>query len=286
MFLPDLYFSTIFQKGVSPVMNHYYFVRQNVRTTKPVPSAIIPYIDVTIVLRGVLHYYMNGEPIEVRGGEAIVYQPGDHRVRTKGGAAEYFSFNITLNDPSEAAPFHGHLTGCVTEEILTILRLCEGFHGVYSSHAMEKSKYCFLMLYYILYEKYNESKQNTYVSTIKEFIAEHIGKPLTLSEISGTVFLSPNYCNHIFKSQTGETITDYVLRVKMEQARHLLLTSPLSLTDIASALGYKEYSYFSRIFKKESGLSPSAFRRSAMYTNYAVDEDPFGELIAPEEPIK
>jgi len=247
-------------------MKFSHFARRSVRTTSPLPTARLPYIDVTLVISGVMRYTLNEDEIELHAGDAIIFREGDIRARKSGGAAEYYSFNITFSEENTVPGFCGALRNCVNEEIMTLLELFENCHSIYTSHAMEKSKHCFLMLYYILYEKYKESKQDTYVSRIKQCIADHITEPITLTQISREVFLSPNYCNHIFKTQTGCTISEYILRTKMERAKHLLLTTPKSLADVATSLGYKQYSYFSRIFKKEVGVSPVSFRKSYSYS--------------------
>ncbi len=252
-------------------MKFSHFVRRKVRSTVAMPHAVIPFIDVTIVTSGVMHYTINGESMELHAGDVIVYSPGDVRSRDAGGAATYFSFNITLKEGTEYPRFHGHLINCINDEILSLVSLYERFHNGYTSQEREKCKHCFLMLYYILYEIHTDAKQDNYISKIKQYVADHLSEPLSLSGVSTAVFLSPNYCNHIFKTQTGETIMEYALRVKMERARHLLLTSAMPLSEVAAALGYKQYSYFSGLFKKEVGVSPAAFRRNAFYTNKAEE---------------
>ncbi len=247
-------------------MNVFYFTRNKVRSVFFIRPTRLPYMDVTIVLSGVMRYTLNGEKIELHGGDAIVFQKDDVREREEGGAAEYYSFNVTLEEESDLPLFSGKLTACVNDEILAMLRLYEGCYGVFSSRSGEKGKHCFLMLYYALYENFNESKTDNHVARIKRCIADHINDPITLAQISAEVFLSPNYCNYIFKSHTGSTITEFVLKVKMERAKQLLLNTGMPLVEIAYSLGYKQYSYFSRIFKKEVGVSPASFRNAWLYS--------------------
>ncbi len=247
-------------------MNVFYFTRNKVRSVFCIPPTRLPYADVTIVLSGVMRYTINGEKVELHGGDAIVFQEGDVREREAGGAAEYYSFNVTLGEAHGLPIFRGKLSECVNDEILAVLRLYEGCYGVFSSHTGEKGNHCFLMLYYALFEKFNESKADSHVSRIKRYIADHINDPITLSQISAEVFLSPNYCNYIFKSHTGTTITDFVLKAKMDRAKQLLLNTAMPLVEIAYSLGYKQYSYFSRVFKNEVGVSPASFRNGWLYS--------------------
>ena len=247
-------------------MNVVYFTRNKVRSVFSIPPARIPYMDVTIVLAGVMRYSLNGERIELHGGDAIVFQEGDVREREAGGAAEYYSFNVTPEKECRLPFFRGKITDCVNDEILSILRLYEGCYGMFSSRSGEKGNHCFLMLYFALHEKFSESKPDNHVARIKRCIADHINDPIGLADISAEVFLSPNYCNYIFKSHTGSTITEFVIKVKMERAKQLLLNTAMPLPEIAYSLGYKQYSYFSRLFKKEVGVSPASFRKTWMYS--------------------
>lgn len=247
-------------------MKVVYFTRNKVRSVFYLPAEALPYLDVTIVLSGVMRYTLNGEKLELHGGDAIVFQTGDIRGREEGGAAEYYSFNIKMDGEHDLPIFHGKLTDCVNDELLTILRLYEGSYGVFASQSGEKGNHCFLMLYYALFEKYSESKPINHVSRIKRYIADHINDPITLSQISTEVFLSPNYCNYVFKSHTGITISDFVLKAKVERAKQLLVNTTMPLVEIAYSLGYKQYSYFSRIFKKEVGISPASFRNAWLYS--------------------
>lgn len=246
-------------------MDVFYFTRNKVRSVFYIPATHLQYVDVTIVLSGVMRYLLNGEKIELHGGDAIVFQVDDIREREESGAAEYYSFNVRLDEGDALPLFSGKLTGCVNDEICTLLRLYEGAYGVFSSQSGEKGNHCFLMLYYALLEKFNESKSDNHVSRIKRCIAEHINDPITLSQISSEVFLSPNYCNYVFKTHTGSTITEFVLKAKMERAKQLLINTAMPLVEIAYSLGYKQYSYFSRLFKKEVGVSPASFRNAFLY---------------------
>lgn len=248
-------------------MNITYFTRKKIRTTDELEIMCLPYIDVTVLLAGVMRYTMNQKVIELHAGDVIVFQPGDIRTRESSGPTEYYSFNVLIDEGDSLPLFHGVLTNCVNDDIRTLLCLYESCDAFYSTYAQEKCRHCFSMLYYTLYEISYESKKDTYVSKIKQCIAEHIQEPITLSQISSEVFLSPNYCNYLFKSQTGNTITEYILRMKMERATYLMLNTNMALTDISLSLGYKEYSYFSRMFKKVMNVSPVYFRKRYIFSN-------------------
>ena len=120
------------------------------------------------------------------------------------------------------------------------------------------------LLNYILLEL-NDAVQlesnNKHIIDIIKFINEHISEPITLSTVSDRINLTKEYVSHIFKKETGKTVTDYINERKMMIAKEMLLCSKYELTDISTRLGYDNYSYFSKLFKKQFGTSPSAIRK-------------------------
>ena len=83
-----------------------------------------------------------------------------------------------------------------------------------------------------------------------------------MTRISREFYLTPSYLCDIFKKYTGCTITGYLLKIRMEKASGMLLNTNLSLVEIAAQVGYSDYNYFSRLFKRYFNISPNAFRKS------------------------
>ena len=94
----------------------------------------------------------------------------------------------------------------------------------------------------------------------EQFILDHIDKKLVLSEIAKVSGLSVPYFSTIFKEEMGENFSDYLNRVRTEKAALLLTTSDLTLSKIAKLCGFEDQSWFSKIFKLHSGMSPGKFR--------------------------
>lgn len=98
------------------------------------------------------------------------------------------------------------------------------------------------------------------IKEIKEIIHKRFGENLALSDIANEVFLTPTYICLIFKQETGETINEYLTKVRIEQAKKLIKDSKLKFYNICNEVGYSDPNYFSRIFKKYTGYSPSEYR--------------------------
>ena len=82
-----------------------------------------------------------------------------------------------------------------------------------------------------------------------------------LLELSKMAYLSPAYLCRFFKKVTGTTISNYVLRVRIDQAKELLIKSDLTITQIAFKIGFESHSYFDRVFYRFTKLSPKTFRQ-------------------------
>lgn len=99
------------------------------------------------------------------------------------------------------------------------------------------------------------------VAKIKRYVFEHICQPVSRAEIAASVFLTPDYVSKIFKSETGINLKDYVNETRIEKAKELLSTTSQSVSEIAVAVGFDNFSYFSTLFKKITGVSPSSYNR-------------------------
>ncbi|MGD6816655.1 response regulator transcription factor [Metabacillus sp. 84] len=95
----------------------------------------------------------------------------------------------------------------------------------------------------------------------RQYIQANFTEPITLEEVAGQTNLSPTYFTKIFKEQTGQTFIDCVTELRMKRAKELLAGRDLSLKEIAYAVGYRDPSYFSRVFRKTAGQTPKQFRK-------------------------
>lgn len=106
----------------------------------------------------------------------------------------------------------------------------------------------------------NNSKNSRIISKIHSIIQKGYASELSISRIAEEVFLTPNYISLIFKKETGETITDYITRIRMGKAKELLTSTDLKVMEISELVGYENPHYFSTVFKKTVGLHPLKYR--------------------------
>ena len=100
---------------------------------------------------------------------------------------------------------------------------------------------------------------------IKDYIAKNYSNDLlSIKEISEHVKLSASYVCTYFKSQTGQTLNQYLTEYRMERAMRLLEDARNQIADISAKVGYSNGNYFSKSFKKFTGLSPSKYREKML----------------------
>ncbi|MCI8800262.1 response regulator [Acetatifactor muris] len=98
------------------------------------------------------------------------------------------------------------------------------------------------------------------VDRIREYIRNHYADNLNAVEIAAHFFLNASYLSAMFKEKAGMNMSAYIEAVRMEKAKQLLKGDRLSVTEIAMRTGYAESNYFSKVFKKYTGMSPRQYR--------------------------
>lgn len=99
-----------------------------------------------------------------------------------------------------------------------------------------------------------------FVQQVTSFIRDHYDQPLTLEEIALQAGLSPNYLCRLYKQETEQNLWDYITSYRMEKAKKLLNETNLKTYEVAYKVGFDNPNYFSKIFKKHTGISPQKFR--------------------------
>jgi two-component system response regulator YesN len=106
--------------------------------------------------------------------------------------------------------------------------------------------------------------QATHAQKAMAYIEEHLGSDVGLQQVARHVHLHPNHLSEVFKKETGITFGDYVTRQKIQRAMEILTISPAKISEVAARVGYEDVKYFSQIFKKYTGKTPSEFRETAV----------------------
>lgn len=104
------------------------------------------------------------------------------------------------------------------------------------------------------------SKNAEIIKKAIHYISKNFANPITLDTVANEVHLTPAYFSSMFRQSTGSTFKEYLNMVRIEESKRLLSNTDYSLLDIAIATGFEDQSYFSKVFKKYTGLTPKQYR--------------------------
>ena len=129
-----------------------------------------------------------------------------------------------------------------------------------SLSSLEKLPYKILKNYCLLSNNFNLQNYSLTVRNAIEYINLNLNIELSLSSISEVLDKNPSFLSNQFKRETGKTITKHIQETRIEKAITLLTTTDLSIQEISESVGINDLSWFSKLFKKIVGVSPTQYR--------------------------
>ncbi|OIJ17674.1 DNA-binding response regulator [Anaerobacillus alkalilacustris] len=102
---------------------------------------------------------------------------------------------------------------------------------------------------------------NPNINKLMQYIANHYAEPITLTEVAKHFHFNPSYLSNYFTTHNKESFTEYLNKIRIEEASKLLKQNTAAISEIGSMVGYSDHSYFCKVFKKTMGISPSQYRR-------------------------
>lgn len=248
------------------------------------------FTEFTFILSGKGKYLVDGKIYEVEAGDLIMCNPRvKHQnivVNSKEPTVEFFAgftdFHFK-NMPANSVVLKdgGYILHTTSETKQEILRHC--YEMIAENEASQVGKYFMLKahLMQILlllirditevadtnqkgcnFESYNKSYA---VKTIINYLNENYESKISLDQIAHNMYLSPVYISKIFKEETGESPINYLIKIRLEKARDILLESDGgSIKSIANSVGYEDVYHFSKLFKKYYGISPLYYKKTAL----------------------
>lgn len=108
---------------------------------------------------------------------------------------------------------------------------------------------------------------NKTVQATREYLEVHYSEEITLESVAEQVNISPQYFSKLIKKNTGFNFIDWLSMLRVKKAKELLTSSNYTVKEVCFLVGYKDPNYFSRIFKKRMGITPSDFVKNRVYIN-------------------
>ena len=233
------------------------------------------------VAAGKGHFYFNGKEHIVPAGNMVLYRPREEQ--------RYYYYGA---DHTEV--YWVHFTGNNVTNILRQYGFKDGEHIVHSGTSLEYShifqqmirelKECRphyenaciyrLHLLFILLSRLGEKKVRRktphmagQMRTAVNYFHENYCKPISVSDYARDMGLSVSWFTRSFREYTGTSPAQYLISLRISAAQSLLETTDHNVTEIAELVGYDNPLYFSRLFHKQTGMSPSDFRRQLQAWN-------------------
>ncbi len=114
---------------------------------------------------------------------------------------------------------------------------------------------------FILYES-RTAKLNPIIEKVQDFIKDNIGNEISLEQTARLAHVNPFYLSKLFKDETGSKFIDYVTELRLEKGKELLRHGGYSIKEISYRIGYPDQNYFSKLFRRKFGLTPTEYRTS------------------------
>jgi two-component system response regulator YesN len=108
----------------------------------------------------------------------------------------------------------------------------------------------------------HQGKRN-FIKIVLKYVEENYNRDISLSEAARVAFITPNYLSRIFKEEMNINFTDWLNHLRVDKAKDLLTRTNLKTYEIAEKVGYRDYKYFSMVFKKITGSPPQEFKRGS-----------------------
>lgn len=243
-------------------MNNFELIyyRHNINPANTyIPKNQINFCELTFVIGGELEYFVDGNPVKLREKDVVFIKSGSFRERKKvKKPVNYVSINFHTSDELDLPTY---IKGGLTREIMMLFGFCD-----------ETTKNAYLNSYKIL-GPINHSvleilkknllleSENFLTVKVKKYIHENLRERVTLNDISENTFYSAIYLETVFKKDTGKSIIEYLIDERLNVAKKMLIDGSIPLSEIAESVGFLDYNYFARTFKKHIGCTPTQYKK-------------------------
>ena len=112
----------------------------------------------------------------------------------------------------------------------------------------------------MMYYSYVSEERVAFV--LKDYVDVHFQEDITRDTLSDLSYYNPDYAARLFKKETGYSISEYINNIRISRAQNFLVESDLDIAEIARMCGFEDQSYFTKVFRRISGVTPKKYRDS------------------------
>ena len=246
----------------------------------------IVYID-----KGRVQIQRDTETLILKQGEILFHSPNEfHSIRALDSAPNIFviSFNCTSSAMSYFVRYQTSLDATLKTYLSSIIKEAEKTYIIpHNNPDLKKLKrksdgliggeqliktYLEQFLIFLLRSMINTpasslpqkaSQEDPLVNQIKEYLLLHVDKTIRVGDLCREFDYSRSYLSSHFYRHTGQTIMEYSTNLKMNEAKRLIRETDLNITQVSAKLSFDNPQYFSRVFKRKTGMTPTEFKNRA-----------------------
>ena len=212
-----------------------------------------------------VYTFDTGEELTCHSGECIYLPKGSNYTVSTAAPGECYAINFDILGEADFEPFSIHIKN--VRDMLTSFEAAErSFRNKKTGYRMRIREKLYRILAQLQREyadEYTSSAKKELIAPAVIYIHEHYTEgELSIAELSAMCNISPEYFRRIFGNIYGTSPVKYINDLKMSHARELLASGEYSVNDAATLSGFSDLSYFSREFKKVTGVSPRRFQSS------------------------
>ncbi len=224
-------------------------------------NRIADHSTLIIMLSGVLRFSENGSPVELFPGDYYIQLPRKLQegvVESDSPVYHYVHFHGNYDDNPGGLPLRGKFN------IIKIRMLLAGF--VAKSEFKQQSQLERAVIFYKILEElsdsnYSKDKSVDVCSDLFYYIKAHANEDLSLDMLADRYGYTKDYLIRLFRKRYGDTPMNFLMSLKMENAASLIQHTEVDMTEVAYAVGYKDYSVFYKNFLKYHNMSPTEYKK-------------------------
>lgn len=237
------------------------------------PQPLTDY-DLWYAMSGKGRMVINGESYPIAKGTCFLVRPGDtpEAVQDLDDRLTVIFIHFSAIDSLQGNPYDPQLMPQRCTRIgdtfffeVLLNRLLQTIHGDGAWYEAEFQLLLSQLLLHLFRRQLDDDSASTgkhkqLMNRVIGYIREDIGRRMSHEEIAEQVQLSPEYLSILFKKYTGTSMKEYMTKARLERAMHLLMETPMNVTQVSEALGYSNVYLFSKQFKEHYGSPPSVFK--------------------------
>ncbi|PGT76570.1 helix-turn-helix domain-containing protein [Bacillus sp. AFS040349] len=276
----------------------YYRLRkiEKVMSSFETPSKLTNSFELLIILQGKGHMLLEEESFLLHRYDAFFIHPSQvYQIQTPSESLDYFvcTFDIFSDIERESHELHKLVDTQVfplkgKQCLINFFQIEEIIDNIYSIKGKAADQLYFRrllfeqLLWLMIQQKKGSVEKDTImaIEETKEYIEHNFQQNLSNERLAAMADLSPKYYSTLFKKEYGFSVSEYITRLRVNEAKRLLAKGEEKVRHIAAQVGYSDEFYLSRKFKQVVGLAPSTYRNKRKRRVAAYDFSTVGHLLA------